>query len=456
MPHSAAPGSAGALVSSRLQHHLQQFITHHHIEGHLLVALSGGLDSCVLLHLLASLRDSSGNRLSAMHVHHGLSPHADQWAEHCQRLCARYAIPLQLVCVHVPRDSGQGLEAAARHLRYEALRAAHADYVVLAHHQDDQAETVMLQLLRGAGMRGLAAMASHDAQQRLLRPLLDISRAQLAEYAAQHQLEWVEDESNHDTHYDRNFCRQQVLPLLEQRFPGARKALARSALHAAEAESLQMALAELDAADALRGDALNVASLQALGEVRARNLLRWWLSSRLRYLPHREHLQEMLRQLLTAADDARLALLLDGEQGLWLRRYRGYAYVVAKLKSADLDIIWDQQPVVALPDGSQLKLEQQRGSGLSLNRLSGKALRIRHRQGGEHFRPYANRPGRSLKHWLQEADIPPWQREQLPLVFADDELIWVPGIGMASHLQAESHEDGLLICWSGSPVKDVN
>lgn len=456
MSHSAAPGSAGALHSSRLQQHLQQFITQHHIEGHLLVALSGGLDSCVLLHLLATLPENPGIRLSAMHVHHGLSPQADEWAEHCQRLCASHAIPLQVVHVQVPRDSGQGLEAAARHLRYEALRAARADYVVLAHHQDDQAETVMLQLLRGAGMRGLAAMASYDAQQGLLRPLLDISRAQLAEYAAQHQLEWVEDESNQDTHYDRNFCRQQVLSLLEQRFPGAGKALARSALHAAEAESLQMALAELDAADALRGDALNVARLQALGEARARNLLRWWLSSRLRYLPHREHLQEMLRQLLTAADDAKLALLLDGEQSLWLRRYRGHAYVVAQRKSADLDIVWDQQPVVALPDGSQLKFEQQRGAGLSLNRLAGKHLHIRHRQGGEHFKPYANRPGRSLKHWLQEADMPPWQREQLPLMFAEDQLIWVPGIGMASHLQAESHEDGLLICWSGSPLKDAN
>ncbi|MCB4811429.1 tRNA lysidine(34) synthetase TilS [Methylovorus menthalis] len=456
MSHPAAPGSAGALASSRLQQHLQQFITHHSIEGHLLIALSGGLDSCVLLHLFAAFHNSPGIRLSAMHVHHGLSPHADQWAEHCRRLCASHAIPLQVVRVHVPCDSGQGLEAAARHLRYEALRGAQADYVVLAHHQDDQAETVMLQLLRGAGMRGLAAMASHDAQQRLLRPLLDISRAQLAAYAAEHQLGWVEDESNHDTHYDRNFCRQQVLPMLEQRFPGARKALARSALHAAEAESLQMALAELDAAEALRGDALNVASLQALGEVRARNLLRWWLSSRLRYLPHREHLQEMLRQLLTAADDAKLALLLDGELGLWLRRYRGYAHVVVDLKTATMDIAWDQQPVVALPDGSQLYFEQRRGVGLALDRLSGKTLRIRHRQGGEHFKPHANRPGRSLKHWLQDAAMPPWQREQLPLVFGDDELIWVPGIGMASHLQAEAHEDGLVIRWSGNPWMDSN
>jgi tRNA(Ile)-lysidine synthase len=454
MSHPAAPGSAGALVSSRLQQHLQQFITQHHIEGHLLIALSGGLDSCVLLHLLAAWRDTAAIRLSAMHVHHGLSPHADQWAEHCQRLCAGYDIPLQVVRVQVPHDSGKGLEAAARQLRYEALRAAQADYVVLAHHQDDQAETVLLQLLRGSGTRGLAAMASHDARQRLLRPLLEISREQLAEYAAMHQLVWVEDESNHDTHYDRNFCRQQVLPLLAQRFPGARKTLARSALQAAEAESLLTTLAELDAATALRGDALSVASLQGLDDVRARNLLRWWLSPRLRYLPPREHLQEILRQLLTAAEDASLALLLDGEHGLWLRRYRGFAHIVTERKSAALDMTWDQQPVMALPDGTELYFEQQRGAGLALHRLSDKPLHIRHRQGGEHFKPFAHRPGRSLKHWLQDAAIPPWQREQLPLVFSGDELVWVPGIGLASHWQAAANEDGLQIRWSGSPLAD--
>lgn len=456
MSHPVAPGSAGALVSSRLQQHLQHFIAQHHIEGHLLVALSGGLDSCVLLHLLAALRDKPGMRFSAMHVHHGLSPHADQWAEHCQRLCAAYGIPLQVVRVDVPRDSGQGLEAAARHLRYEALRAVQADYVVLAHHQDDQAETVMLQLLRGAGMRGLAAMAAHDTTQRLLRPLLDIPREQLADYAAAHHLVWVEDESNHDTHYDRNFCRQQVLPMLEQRFPGARKALARSGLQAAEAECLQMALAEQDAANAVRGDALSVASLQALGEVRARNLLRWWLSPRLRYLPPREHLQEILRQLLTASADASLALLLDREHGLWLRRYRGFAHVVAERNSATLDMTWDQQSLLTLPDGSELCFEQQHGAGLALHRLSGKSLRIRHRQGGEHFKPFADRPGRSLKHWLQEAAIPPWQRERLPLVFCDDELVCVPGIGMASHWQAEADEDGLRINWRDSPLMDAH
>lgn len=452
----AAPGSAGALASSRLQQHLQQFITHHHIKGHLLIALSGGLDSCVLLHLLAALRDHPGIQLSAMHVHHGLSPHADQWAEHCRRLCASYGIPLQVVHVQVPRDSGQGLEAAARHLRYEALHAAHADYVVLAHHQDDQAETVLLQLLRGAGMRGLAAMASHDATQGILRPLLEMSREQLANYAAAHQLVWVEDESNHNTHYDRNFFRQEVLPLLAQRFPGARKALARSAQQAAEAESLQMALAELDAVEALRGDALDVASLERLGEVRARNLLRWWLSSRLRYLPPREYLQEILRQLLTASEDAGLALLLDREQGLWLRRYRGAAYIVPEFKSAPLDMIWDHQPIIMLPDGSQLTFEKQRGAGLALHRLAANPLRIRHRQGGEHFKPFADRPGRSLKHWLQDAAMPPWQREQLPLLFANDELVWVPGLGMACGWQAAVDEEGLVIRWSGSPLMGTN
>src|SRR3989344_6895459 len=176
----------------------------------LLLAFSGGLDSRVLLELLAELRSGIGFDLRAMHVHHGLSPNADDWAKFCSDTCAALNVPIEIVRVSVAKDSGLGLEAAARTARYQALLNAGADYVVLAHHQDDQAETLLLQLLRGAGAKGLSGMASRDEERRLLRPLLDNTRAELLAFAKQHHLQWITDESNVDISYDRNYCRHEV------------------------------------------------------------------------------------------------------------------------------------------------------------------------------------------------------------------------------------------------------
>lgn len=236
----------------------------------LLLGLSGGLDSVVLLHLLHHAQKTLPFDLSVMHVNHGLSANASAWTSFCQTLCAQYSIDLQITTVQVDTASGAGMEGEARKLRYNALFAANdamdvistqnspLHYVVTAHHQDDQAETVLLQLFRGAGAKGLSAMAMCDEKRRLLRPLLNITRSQLLEYATHFQLTWCEDESNADTHYERNYVRHAVLPLLAERFTAVQSVLARTALHMAETSALLDDLAAIDAEKCVCKNALSI------------------------------------------------------------------------------------------------------------------------------------------------------------------------------------------------------
>lgn len=421
-----------------------------HPHQKLLVAFSGGLDSRVLLELLVLLRPVLQYQLQAMHVHHGLSPNADQWADFCAGICRQLSVPIEIAHVEVPKNSGHGTEAAARMARYAALDAAKADFILLAHHENDQAETLLLQMLRGAGVKGLSAMAVHDAPRRYLRPLLQVPRAELLDYAALHQLRWIEDESNADTGYDRNYCRHQILPIIEQRFPAARHILARTAAHLAEASGLLDDLARLDAVSCVQNDHLDVAGLQSLSEPRARNLVRWWLSRHGQPLPSVRRLQEMLRQLLSAAPDAEIKIAVDS--GVWLRRYRNLVYLAARdsteLSGAEIcDMVWQGESQLRLPDHSTLLFEEKLGEGLAIQRLNIDRLKIRQRRGGERFKPNAARPTRTLKHLLQEAGMPPWLRRRLPLLYWKDMLAVVPGIGTAANLQVADSEPGLVITW---------
>jgi tRNA(Ile)-lysidine synthase len=430
-----------------LQEHIADFVQPLALKGKTLVlALSGGLDSRVLLHLLAGQQKNIGFKLRTVHVHHGLSPNAEQWAEFCRAICDEIAVPLDVIYVKVPLDSGLGVEAAARNSRYKALlENSGQDQIVLAHHQDDQAETLLLQLLRGAGAKGLAAMAAVDQKRRLLRPLLDISRHQLEAYAKEHDLTWIEDESNEDEHYDRNFCRHQVFPVLAQRFPAISQNLARSASHLAETSALLDELAALDAITIITHQQIDVAALSQLSDARARNILRWWLAQHDQPLPNTSRLQEMLHQLLGAKSDAVLKVAVDAQNEVWLRRYQGMAYIQANAEALPIAMIWQGEPELLLPDGSRLLFERKLGAGLAVDRLGINKLRVSHRVGGERFKPDWARPTRTLKHLLQEAHIPPWQREYLPLIYWDETLAIVPGIGVACELQAREDELGLVV-----------
>ena len=443
---------------SSLEHQIKEFLVDVFTQKKLanpklVVAFSGGLDSCVLLHLLANLRKTLPFQLQAHHVNHGLSPNAASWANFCAEFCAKLNIPLTISKVRVEQNSGLGLEAAARAARYTALASTHADFICpdficLAHHQDDQAETLLLQLARGAGVKGLAGMAAIDLSRKLLRPLLDAPRASLEAYASANKLAWINDESNADTKFDRNFMRHEVLPRLEKQYPAIKQTISRSATHLADCSALLDDLAQIDATDALKQNMqqLSLQILVSLNPARASNLVRWWLAQNQLTMPNQQHLQQIVQQLLGAKADA--AIQIKVSDSLAVRRYQGYAYLVPDIAvSEPINLLWQGEECMILPDNSLLIFTQKMGEGFALNRVKNIKLRIKNREGGERFRPELGRPYRSLKQVLQTHAMPPWQREQLPLIFMDETLVIIPSVGVDANLQASNDEIGLVVNW---------
>ena len=414
------------------------------------------MDSVVLLHLLHTLAPRFEWQLSALHVHHGLSPNADRWADFCSGLCIRLNISMHIERVDIsPLRADHGIEAAARKLRHAAFARQKCDFVALAHHADDQAETLLLQLLRGAGIRGVAAMPVLSKVEGFLlkstpvpatlRPLLDIPRSALAEYAQQHRLHWVEDESNADEDYPRNFLRHRLLPLLEQRFPAYRDTLARSAQHFAEAGGLLDELALQDMQDPGDAAALDVARLRALPHARAKNLLRYFLHKQLAPMPHAAQLDDMLRQLCDAREDAAVCV----EFGRWqLRRYQDRVYVTGILGQFDPDLVlpWRGEAELRWPALDRvIAFSHVQGGGISLGKLQREPVTLRLRCGGESLRPSAAAATRSLKNLFQQHHVPPWQRERLPLLYCGDDLVCAVGVAIHADFQAGPGEAGVLV-----------
>lgn len=420
--------------------------------NHLIVALSGGVDSVVLLDLLAALSLKMQFKLSAVHVNHGISANADKWGKFCRDLCRTSGIPLKIAKLKISRESGVSLEAAARDARYQVFGKLKADYVVLAQHLDDQAETLLLQLLRGAGAKGLGAMPlvrkqSSDLAPRILRPLLEMPRSEIESYARNNQLHWITDESNTDVSFDRNFLRHEIFPVLEQRFPSYRTTFLRASRHLAEASSLLDELAAADGNNCSVAGKLQVEGLRKLDSPRAKNLLRHTLVQQGVTLPSTVKLEEILRQLLSSRPDAKLHIAFGNTE---IRCFKGALHVrpLAVPAATDWLLAWRGEKLLAIPElGGTVSFLQQKGTGINLSKLMEKAVTIRPRQGGERLRPDCKRPRRSLKNLLQEAALPPWEREMLPLLFSGKHLVWVPGIGIDCEFQAAAGEPGLVVKW---------
>lgn len=283
----------------------------------LAIGLSGGLDSMVLLHSAVAAMEKLDITLSAIHVHHGLSRNADKWAEHCISTCADWNLPLAIKRVDVPRDSGRGIEDAARRERHRSLSETAVDWIALAHHADDQAETLLLNLFRGAGLMGAAAMPERNGK--LLRPLLFLPRSQLLTYAREHSLKWIEDESNQDVAYTRNYIRHQIFPALSERFPTAGTQLAAATRRFAEAQGLLEELARLDLGNQPPAFPLPLNAVRAISEVRTKNLLRVLLVMHGVQAPDERNLNEFVRQLQTAAPDRHPRLKLPDYE-LWVAK----------------------------------------------------------------------------------------------------------------------------------------
>ena len=413
------------------------------------VALSGGIDSVVLLHLIHQLQKTQTFTLKASHVHHGLSKNADKWVTFCEKLCRKLSIPLDVNYVKLPQKKSLGIEGEARRLRYEKLLQSKSDLVVLAHHEDDQAETFLLQLIRGAGVKGLSSMAHFDDSRRLWRPLLNASKIDIESYAKKHKLKWIEDESNQNIDFDRNFIRSKFLPILKKRFNHIIKVISRSSSHLAEAQHLLDDLAQIDLKSSLKSDnykhKLNVKTLDKLSNARAKNALRFWLEMNDQLMPSRDLLDELLRQVLTAKKDAELKIQLSKE--FEIRRYQDEIYIVPKnlQTNKNYEIIWAGESEIILPNGQKLTFKKVKGRGIQLKFLKGKNLIIRNRQGGESFKPDSKRPTKKIKQLLQESDFPPWERDFLPLIFIGDHLAFVPNFGIDMKFQTKPNEVGLEV-----------
>jgi tRNA(Ile)-lysidine synthase len=402
------------------------------------VGFSGGLDSTVLLELLARDATVRARGLSAVHVHHGLHADADAWAAHCEAACARLDVPLAIDRVAVDAASGEGPEAAARNARHAAFaRVLPAGGVLaLAHHRDDQAETFLLRALRGSGIDGLAAMRPWRAFAGgwLWRPLLDLPRARLREWAGAHALQWVEDPTNAEAGPDRNFLRLEVMPLLQRRWPRADASLARSAALAAEAARLLSDQDRERLEDARAGDALSVAVLVAMGGEARRRVLRAWVAERgLPPIPA-EGLARIESDLLHARPDSGAAYAWSGAV---VRAWHAtlHADRASTPLPADWSTDWDGVAPLALPGGGRLVLE----AADAAPRAAGfdRPLRAHARGGGERIRLPGRRHTHSLKHALQDAGIPPWRRERLPVLSDPDGEVLAAGDAILSARLAE-------------------
>ena len=420
----------------------------------LVVGLSGGADSVALLAILADLKRAMGYSLRAVHVHHGISPNASAWAQFCVELCDGLGVPLHVERVSVDEYRQLGVEGAARHVRYAVYAREDADFVVLAHHRDDQAETLLLQLLRGAGPLGMAGMpavrALTGSKARILRPLLGFARTDIRAWARERGLRWIDDESNDDASRQRNFVRHRLLPLVEERFPAARATLARAAMHQAESGALTEQLARMDrdelASPGEEND-VGVAQLRQLGAIRAKNVLRSLLRTRSIRAPTSAQLDELWRQLVDARADRAVMLRVEGWE---LRCYRGRIRVERSRAPvpADFQRIWRaENKLLLLELGGVLRFKPEEGRGLSAERLRGAEVTVRVRAGGERLQQDARRPRRTLKNLFQEKAIPPWQRERWPLLYCGDQLICVPGIGESYSWKARREEAGLIVSW---------
>ncbi|HET7060962.1 MAG TPA: tRNA lysidine(34) synthetase TilS [Nitrosospira sp.] len=462
-------------MSSRVENVLRQRVQS---GDHLVVALSGGVDSVVLLNLLASFSSRISFSLSAIHVDHGISPNASRWAEFCSELCRAEEIPLKISKVRVLKQPGTSLEASARDQRYFEFGTLEADYVVLAQHQDDQAETLLLQLLRGAGVKGLGSMPvvrdhspgsavldtgaflSTGKEQRgptrpkLLRPMLEVSRREIEDYAEEHRLSWISDESNIDLSFDRNFLRHQIFPLLERRFPGYRQTLSRVSRHMAETSILLDELAEADGKGCAASGRLEIAALRKLSLRRAKNLLRYSLVQQGAILPSTAKLDDLLRQLMSSRPDSKMHVIFGDTE---IRCFRGELHVrkarnekdrITGTPTPDWQLKWNGEEQLEVRElGGIVRFSRSEGVGINLQKLVESPVWVRPRRGGERLRPHYNRPRRSLKNLLREAGLPHWERQRLPLIFSGEHLVCVPGIGVDSDYQAAPGEQGLVVSW---------
>ena len=397
----------------------------------LLIAYSGGLDSHVLLHLLASLPASEGLQLRAIHIEHGLQSVAKQWPKHCAKICNHLAVHYETIPLNLTIPQGQSLEAVARKARYQAFAQAlrKDEVLVTAHHQDDQAETLLIQLFRGAGINGLAAMPTmrHFGKgQQHIRPLLEQSRQALTDYAQQHRLDFIEDPSNQQQCYDRNFLRHEIIPRLKNRWISINHILARAAQHQAEAKHLLAEYIEQDLPNlqGQRNGTLSIAKLKRLSPPRCKAVIRYFLNKKGFIAPSEKKLRHILADVLNAQPSATPCVRW---QSVETRRYQDDFYVIKPLPTHNIRQIiqWKINQPLQLPRLNRTLTIKQLEEISELLGEKDQTVEIRFRQGGEKIYQKHRECTQSLKKLCQQRHIPTWERDRIPLIYMNDRLVLV-------------------------------
>jgi tRNA(Ile)-lysidine synthase len=425
----------------------------------LCVAYSGGRDSTVLLHVASQ---QSEFPLRAVYVNHGLHLGADSWGAHCGLICKQLGVPFSVLEVTVNPSHAQGPESAARDARYEALHAnLLADEALLtAHHEQDQLETFLLQLFRGAGVAGLAGMPVAQRREGVmhLRPLLNVPAQSVADYARAMGLEWIEDPSNEERQFDRNFVRHELLPLIQERWPAAARAVARTARLSGYANELLEELARIDLDGAVEGRCLSAEALSSRSRNRQRNLLRYCLRQWHLPVPSEAQLNQALSSLLSPRADSQPEAAWPGVR---IRRFRGRLWFFGEINDPLLSVAGAPQEYLLEPGSSldmgpvrgRLDFGDAEGAGIA-HRWLQQPLEIRFREGGEKLRPARNAATRSLKNLLQESDIVPWMRGHIPLIYADEQLVAVGDLWINAACAADPGEPGHRVNWTGhAPIR---
>jgi tRNA(Ile)-lysidine synthase len=451
-----ATNDIGQKLGAALLHKLQNLP----VPANIIVAYSGGIDSHVLLHLCAGLKTKLPAMISAVHIHHGLHPDAMRWAEHCASNCRALNLPFSMVHVNARPESGQSPEEAARNARYNGIiqQMQTGTLALTAQHQDDQAETLLLQLLRGSGLAGLAAMPDYASlgPGHIARPLLEHTRAELEQYAKSAGLDWIEDPSNTDTAYDRNFLRRQVMPLIKTRWPGASKTLSRSARHCAEAQRfIQHAGHEL-LAECLHAEnaQLSVSRLSQKTPEEQKLILRLWIAEQNQRMPSTATLDRILHEVLTAAPDKNPRVPWSAVE---IRRYRDGLLLLPQLPPLDNRAVysWNGVGILQLADNGILVAETERQAipvdtpcyhyRIRADAWNSDRITVSYRHGGERCTLRGRKGSHTLKNLFQETGIAPWLRERIPLIYIDGQLAIVIGIGVTESFELCESTDSAFV-----------
>jgi len=414
------------------------------------IAYSGGLDSQVLLHTMFELAQSEKiGKLHAIHINHGWHIDAEKWAEYCQQVCEKLNIPCHILSINAKPKAGESLEAYARFARYEVFKTLMlaGDYLLTAHHKDDQAETLLLQLLRGAGVKGLASMPKLKpfGGGYHLRPFLAVSRTELEKYSQQKKIIWINDDSNQNLRFDRNFIRHEIMPSIQQRWLQASTTLVRAAEHCAEAALL---LEELACEDLLKiqGEHPNTLSIQKISKLsqsRWHNVFRYWLQQKNLALPTKAQLQQVTKDILQTKADANPVV---NWSNVIIRRYRDDIYISKKHSFDSTEsLAWDLKKPLVLPSLGILTAELKQGEGINQEKILTNKVTVRFRVEGERCQPAGRVGSHPLKKLLQEWNVPPWKRKQIPLIFCEKNLAAVVGFTVCQPFITRPDEMGWVI-----------